>query len=151
MRKKITAIIVLIILVVIIGYFSKKDSERMEMQMNEQGNESEFSEPLAVKYQYKDGQHVFVGDLELPNPCYSYNAEITDSENSNTKNLMINYSPTGDEMCTQVITNVTYRASYIGPEDLQFKAFLNGEEKRLNAFEVPLDVNIDDFELFIKG
>lgn len=154
MWKKITTIIILIVVIVVIvviGFFSNKDPKVNESQNNQEEEQSDFLETLTVKYQYKDGVHTFVGNLELPNPCYTYNAEITDTEDPDTKNLMVTYVETEDEICAQVITNATYRVSYTGPQDLNFKAFVNGEERRLNPFEIPDDMDIDDFELFIKG
>lgn len=154
MTKKIVIIIVLIVLLGGFAFFvDKRNTENLNRQNLEQTEEeSEFTVPLAVKYQYRDGVHTFVGDIELPSNCYNYNAVIEDGEDDSTKNLAIDYERNKDvEVCAQVITTANYRISYEGPEDLKFKAFVNGEARRLNIFEIPEGENIDEFELFIKG
>jgi hypothetical protein len=153
MGKKFTIIVVLIILLGVFAFVDQKIKQNKPAPENNQTEETEdeFQLPLAIKHQYKDGKHVFVGDIELPNPCYNYNAQITDSDNPSVKNIEITYEPNGEEACTQVITTANYRVAYEGDEDLEFKAFVNGAETPLNIFEIPPQVDIEQFELFIKG
>lgn len=153
MWKRIVTIVALVVALLVVSFLVQNSNQNTaEAPILEENTEEEMIfESLVVKHQYKDGQHVFIGDIELPNPCHNYNATITDSEDSNVKNIMIEYSPNESDVCTQVITNVTWRAVYEGEENLEFQAFENGVQRRLNIFEVSEDVDIDDFEIFIKG
>jgi hypothetical protein len=54
-------------------------------------------------------------------------------------------------MCAQVITTKTFKVEYEGAEELKFEAYIGDERMRLNRFDVAPEVDIDEFELFIKG
>lgn len=154
MWKRIIIIAALIIVLLVIAFISQTlpSKEAEAPVLNQEEEMSDFTEPLTVKYQYKDGMHTFVGDIELPTPCYAYNVSIEDTNDENVKNLMIEYQEDENaEMCTQVVTNANFRVSYEGTENLDFKLFENGVPRRINMFEIPAHVDIDQFELFIKG
>ena len=138
MTKKIIIIFVLIIVLLGIIYFSnvfinKKDSDAQFEQVN---NSEKIIRTLDIKHQYQDGIHIFVGNLELPTSCHSFNVFIEEGE-VEEKNLIIEtVAPEKEEFCAQAISNKTYRAVYEGDEDLVFRAFVNGEEFGLNIFEM---------------
>jgi hypothetical protein len=152
MWKNIIIIVVLILLIA--GIVAATKSLKPPVTNDSNTEETEATEPtqtLVVKHQYKDGQHVFIGDIDLPTTCHTYNAVIQDSEYEGIKELRVDYSPSSEESCKEVITPVTFRVAYEGSEDLTFVSFVNGEEWRLNAFEVAPEIDIDQFEIFIKG
>ena len=152
MWKRIIIIVALIVLLLAIVFINSAVNVKQVEAPAEVEQEESFTEPLAVKHQYKDGQHVFVGDIELPNPCYSYNATIEESDNENVKNIVLEYKEMEEvESCVQVITNANFRVAYEGVEDLEFQLFINGQKGRLNTFEIPAHVDIEQFELFLKG
>lgn len=152
MWKRIIIIAVLIGALVTLSLLFDKYTNKVEApDFTEEEQIDENIIPLTVRHQYKDGAHTFVGDLELPSPCHAYNAFIEDGEKENIKNIIVEITEPKEEVCAQVITNVTFRVSVEGSEDLQFKAFVNGEARRLNIFDLEPEVDIDQFELFIKG
>lgn len=105
---------------------------------------------LNVKHQYKDGEHAFVGTLDLPSTCHSFNAEIVDGEMPEIK-LTVN-DPEEGVVCIQVVTKKTWKVVYQSDgEDLEFKGTLNGDPFALNLFDIAEDQDIDTVELFIKG
>jgi hypothetical protein len=151
MMKKILIIFGLIIVLVLVAFADKNIQENRPATTNEEPEET-LLETLVVKHQYKDGKHIFVGEVELPRPCLAYSASIVDTDNEKEKEILLSFSdPEGEPVCDESFRNAPYRVTYIGPEDLTFKAFVGGQEYRLNAFEIPLDQNIDDFEIFMKG
>jgi hypothetical protein len=105
---------------------------------------------LVVKHQYKDGKHIFMGDVEVPTPCHSLTASISDTSNPDLKRINITIGAE-EGMCAQVITTKTFKVEYEGAEELKFEAYIGDERMRLNRFDVAPEVDIDEFELFIKG
>jgi hypothetical protein len=106
------------------------------------------TETLNARYQYKTGQHIFIGDLVLPNPCYTFNTEIIKRENETE--IAITTQSTG-EMCIQVISEQMFKVSFEGNPDDLIIASINGELVNLNIFEIPANEDIDEIEVFIKG
>jgi hypothetical protein len=153
MWKRIIIIIVLAVVLLAISLFVQKfNSEKLEAPVIQDETVEENIMPITVRHQYKDGIHTIVGDLSLPTPCHSYNAVIEDTEDDAVKNILVEYKePEDGTGCVSVIEDVTFRVSTEGPEDLKFNIFVNGEERRLNMFDLSPDVDIDEFELFIKG
>jgi len=150
MWKRIIIIVALIVLILVVVFVNKSINTTVVDTSLPQTEENSLLETLVVKHQYKDGEHVFIGDIDLPTPCYSYNAFIQDTEDPNKKILKVETKDSG-EVCAEVITTATFRVSYKGAEDLTFTAFVNDKEYRLNSFEIPKTVDIDEFEIFIKG
>jgi len=148
--KKIITIGVLIIVLLLIAFLGGKVQEKVVPKDVVPEEEEMITETLVVKHQYQNGKHVFVGEVELPSTCYSYNAYIKASDDENTKILQIDRTTEG-EVCGERFEIATYKVVYEGPEDLRFRAFINDQEYRLNAFDIPLDQNIDDFQIFLKG
>lgn len=148
---KISVILIIILIVVWIFYAVGKDSAQNDttredlVEMEE--NRPEIS--INTKHQYKDGMHVFVGTLEIPSPCHSYNAEIVEGNPFEVK-LSIT-DPAEGEVCAQVITNRDFKVSYEASQDTQFFGTLNGEKIEFNLFEVGVDEDIDTVELYLKG
>lgn len=104
---------------------------------------------ITSKYQYRDGKHIFVGNVVLPSPCHSYNAEVKDTDGS--KEIVITISNPVDEACAAVITERNFKVEFEGPEDQEIFASLNGEVVNLNIFTIPEDEDINDIEIFFKG
>lgn len=154
MWKRIIIIAVLILVLLAITFVSQTlpSKEAEAPLINQEEQEDAFVEPLTIKHQYKDGMHTFVGDIELPTPCYAYNAFIEDTDDEKVKNIVVEYQKDENiDSCVQVITTANFRIAYEGPEDLQFNLLENGQPRRLNMYEIPDHVDIDQFEIFLKG
>lgn len=102
---------------------------------------------ITTKYQYKDGQHIFVGNLKLPTPCHTYNAEVVQKDGA----AEIRVTTEEGGVCVQQITERLFKVSFEGEQGDNIFATLNGETVNLNIFEIPEDEDIDDIEIFIKG
>jgi hypothetical protein len=159
--KKFAIIIgaLLLILLAFATYVLINKDKISEVPVDEVTNEDQLEvidesnlKSLVVKHQYKDGKHIFMGDVETGTPCYDISAIVEDTQASTTKNIKITTTNNqGENDCTQVIDTKTFKVEYEGSVDLKFIATLNGERMRLNRFDLAPEVNIDEFELFIKG
>lgn len=152
-NKNLIIVLVIVIIVLIIGFViarteeAKNPSLRDDAMLEDQG----LTETINVKHQYKDGEHVFVGTIILPTSCHSYNAEVIDSETGPEIRISIN-DPAEGQVCAQVVTERDFKVTYKSDDpDQAFRLFVNGEEYKLNLFEVSPNEDIDTFELFIKG
>jgi hypothetical protein len=159
MTKKIIAIVVLVILLFILvrfgGEMNNGGSNIVEVVQEEQSNE--IMEIFDIKHQYKEGKHTFVGSIELPTPCYVLDAKVEEFmkelESTNERSIKINFHENleGEGVCAQTIDIRPFRIEYLGKEDLKFRIFVNNKEFQLNIFEVPEHVDIDQFEIYLKG
>lgn len=105
---------------------------------------------VQLKHQYKDGEHVYAGTLDLPNACYTLNsrAEVGDATHTLiTLDTLMNT----EEMCAQVITSRDFRISVEGGDEMNVEGVLNDMAIEFNIFEVPENQDIDNFEINIKG
>lgn len=152
MKNKIIAIVILIIVLIAAIYLDRTFNKNKESVTKTETEETEPIQTLEVKHQYKEGEHVFVGTVQIPSPCHSFNAFIENPEEEGTKYLKIEINdPAEGEICAQVITDRTFKVVYPGPEDTEFKSYINDEEFRLNLFEIPAHIDIEQYELYIKG
>lgn len=145
MGKKITIILALLVILVLAVFIDSKFGSKKQIQEEQPvQEEEEFATPLVVKHQYKDGKHIFMGDIETPTPCYELETSVDGlSVNINSKQT--------SEVCAEVIDTKTFRVEIEAPENAEFKFYVNGELRRLNSFDLAPNVDIEQFELFIKG
>lgn len=133
------------------AYLYNKDKQKtLELARNETIND-QIQRPeitLNAKHQFKDGQHVFVGLVELPNPCYKISTEAIKEQDDTALN--IKYASTS-EVCAEIVTAKEFSVSFPGTVDEIIIAKLNGELVNLNIFEIPIDKNIDDVKVYNKG
>jgi hypothetical protein len=153
MDKKIWITFIVFVVAVLSGtaYYKSNQEVSNATYTREDAIKDEVQRPketINTKYQYKDGQHIFVGTLLLPTPCHSYNAEVDKRDNETEIKVT---TASSEDMCIQQITERMFKVSFEGPEDELIIASLNGEVVNLNIFEVPEDEDIDDIEVFIKG
>ncbi len=158
MKKGVFIFVVLLIISILFIIFSllkfQKNNKLEPVSREEVQNitEEEPFESLVVKHQYKDNKHIFVGDLQLPTPCHEFEVKIEDTNDPNIKNINFFTKQNNEqETCAQIVTPKAFRIEYTGPENLEFKAFIDKIPRRLNIFNLAPDVDIDEFELFIKG
>lgn len=154
MKNKNLIIIFIIVIVVLIISFVVIRSEKVTNPSPREdavNDSKELTETFNLKHQYKDGEHVYAGSIQLPSPCHSFNAEIVETDNDPEIRITIN-QPEQDQVCTQVITERDFKVVYPSEnEEQNFRFFINDKEYKLNLFEVSPEEDIDSVNLFIKG
>jgi hypothetical protein len=153
MDKRIWISVVVLLIIFFGGTALYKNAQNQdELQYTrEEAIEDEVSRPkqtLNAKYQYKDGMHIFIGDITLPTPCHSYNAQV-DQRDIETEIVVT--TTESDEVCAQVTTQKQFKVQFEGQKDDLIIASLNGEVVNLNIFEIPDDQDINEIEIDIKG
>ena len=156
MSKKtlIITIIVSVIALILLAIYSNYSKSTPEYTNREQALQDLVERPdvtINVKHQYKEDVHTYLGKIETPTPCHSYNAEIINNEGEKIINLT--YEESRNKVCSQVVTERDFKVSFQGSESdaNSVIARLNGQLINLNIFEVPQSQNIEDFQIFIKG
>lgn len=149
MKKTIIILILISIAILAIAFMIKARVAEAPTPRDEaiQQDEKRYAKTIDVKHQYKNGEHNFVGKIEVPTPCYVAVARV---ENGNTPELKIETKDSG-EICAQVITDAVFFAKFKGDENQKFIATLNGEPVNLNLFEIDADQDINSVDIFIKG
>jgi hypothetical protein len=106
---------------------------------------------VQVKHQFKNGQHTYVGSIDLPNACYRLDSDIQTIANTDSAKINLSTYTNNEEMCAQVVTSRSFRLTLDDTRKLVVTGMLNGKPMELNIFEVPADQDIDAFEINIKG
>jgi len=152
MNNKILWGALLVIIITTIGTYiynqNKQDNlvEERNDAINQEVQRPEIT--LNAKHQFKNGKHIFVGQVELPTPCHI----VIPSVQKNQNETIINIDTKSDaEVCAQVITNKEFRVTFDGTAEENIIAKLNGELVNLNLFEIDADQNIDEVDIFNKG
>lgn len=151
-NKFLWGTLLVIALVSVSAYLYNKDKQKILDKARDEAITDQVQRPeitLNTKHQFKDNQHIFVGSVELPNPCYKISTEVTKEQNETVLN--ISYASTSAEVCIEVVTSKEFRVSFEGKSDDVIIAKLNGELVNLNIFEIPLDKNIDEVKVYNKG
>lgn len=152
MNNKILWGLLLVAAIILIGaYTYNKDKQKTldqnrDLAIADQVKKSSIT--INTKHQFKNDQHLFVGFVELPNPCYTITTGIERVAEETIIN--VNYA-SSSEVCAEVITEKEFRVSFAGKIDEIIIAKLNGEIVNLNIFEVSADKNIDEVKIFNKG
>ena len=111
-------------------------------------------EKVEIKEQYKDSTYTFGGTVDVPTPCHSLATKT--NKVSETKYLIIvdTISPKQGVVCAQgaqVISQKSYKVSFEAPANIEVTVIIDGVEYQTNRFLVPLNENIDLFQLEVKG
>lgn len=106
---------------------------------------------ITAKHAYRNGEHIFVGELPLPTPCHILETTATASEDG--KSVRIDFRPSlgAGEMCAQVITPARFKVSVKADKDAAITATLSGQVVTLSIIEALPGEDLDAFELYIKG
>ncbi len=150
--KKVVNFVVTIIILVALGfgiYYLIGGSGSKAPAPKVSGNDYYVSQ-IDVKHQYKDGKHIYVGSVDLPNACYKLESNI--SKTSNTEGLLtLSTSVNNEEFCAEVVSTKVFRTEISAESTFNLKGVLNGKELQLNIFEVPVGMDIDGFQINVKG
>jgi hypothetical protein len=150
--KKIGNIIVTIVVLLALGFgiyylVSRNDTNAAPQPI---AGSDYYVSVVQVKHQFKNGEHTYVGSLDLPNACYRLDSSITKTNDASAIiNLMTAMNT--EEACAQTVTTRTFRLQVDGAMNLSVTGLLNGKAVDLNMFEVPAGQDIDLFEINIKG
>lgn len=99
---------------------------------------------IRALYKYQENTHTLIGEIELPNPCYEINTNI--SKEGNETEIEITKQMDTDMMCAQVITSKRFRVDFEGERDDLIIASLDGDLVNLNIFEFPADEDLEKAE-----
>jgi hypothetical protein len=144
--------IVFILMLIVVIFLNKNKVNQNDIVLpDDLQNEIRPEITLDAKYQYKDGVHFFVGSVETPTPCYSVRTDINNDGAVKEINIIVQEPEDQDMMCSQVITEQSFRASFAGDRDDLIIATLNGEIVNLNLFEINEAENLEDFIIYNKG
>lgn len=110
-------------------------------------------ETITAQHQFKDGRHIIAGELALPTPCHALDSKaVLIDGNAATVELQFTVNPPADgEMCAQVVTPARFKVTFEAPENASITATLNGNPAPLNLMDVGPGVDLDEFEVYIKG
>lgn len=106
---------------------------------------------ITAKQFYIDGEHTFVGEIEMPTPCdlLEVSAEIRESF---PEQIVLNFSVINTaEMCAQVITSQRFSVSASASDKALVSATFMGRPVELNLVPALPGETPEEFELFIKG
>lgn len=152
MKKTIITVVSLLIvlLVLIYGYEFTFNKPLLESPIISEEVES-YVPTIEVKEQYKDSVYTFVGDIQVPTPCHSLKSKVTMISETLYQIEVTTISPSSDTICAQVLTDKSYKVSFEAEQDIVVTVLIDGVEYRTNRFLIPLDQNIETFNLEIKG
>lgn len=150
MKNNQIKLILLVVLIILIGsiffVYPKYSHDNGSNNKNpETINESE-QKILTLRHQFKDGEHTFVGQLDVPTPCHTVLARVLPSN----KSLIEITTKSKEEVCAQTVTNKSFGVKFEGEKDTVFSATLNGQPIEINIIDISLDKDIYD-PVFIKG
>lgn len=152
MNTKIIAVIILLIVLGAGVYGYEAISKKSIVESPSALEESNESLPiLDIKEQYRDGKFTFAGDVQAPTPCNTVTSEaVLNGDNSYQIQITIKDLPQ-DAVCADVITDKEYSVTFEASQNAQISATINEKPYELNRFSVPLDQDINTYELHIKG
>ncbi len=110
--------------------------------------ENKPKQTIDVKYQYRDGAHIFVGKLDLPTTCHDLKNKVVTKDQ--VTEIYLDVVDSG-EICAQVISPESYVVNVLAPKDQTIIFYLNNEVVNLNIYEIPDDQDINEIIIFNKG
>lgn len=149
-------VVALIVVGLVFWYRSTSSSDAIAPRDSEtvQNAPSETAEaPMRIiaKHQFKDGLHIVAGEVSVPTPCHSLDAQARALSPASSQ-ISINFTTaTQGDICAQVITQARFKVEFDGPENAQISATWNGKPAVLNLIPVAAGEDLVDFDIFIKG
>ena len=98
-----------------------------------------------------DGEHTFVGELELPTPCDLL--EVTSGvQESYPEQITLDFKVINNaEACAQVVTTQRFMVTAAASSEATVRAVFMGRSVELNLIPAAAGETPEEFELFIKG
>ncbi len=111
------------------------------------GNSDQKEILLKVLHQYKNGAHVYVGELELPTPCHTIEAESVVLESYPEQVKVVLSTKEGVGICTQVVTSRKFKVAFQASKEANVSISFNGESARFEIEEAPPTLNLEAMPL----
>jgi hypothetical protein len=151
MKKTIITIISLVVVLAIVTYAYEFIFKKPIIESPTQEQQEVSSTPIEIKEQYKNSTYTFVGSLSVPTPCHTLTTKVNKVSDSGYQIEVTTQDPPEGQICAQVISEKSFKTSFVAPENITVTLLINGVEYPANRFEVPLDQNIDTYEFEFKG
>lgn len=106
---------------------------------------------ITAKHFIIDGEHTFVGEIELPTPCDLL--QVTSAvQESYPEQITLDFTVINNaEVCAQVVTMQRFMVSASASPEAKVTARFMGRDVELNLIPALKGETPDEFELFIKG
>lgn len=104
-------------------------------------------ERITAKHQYKDGNHIIAGEVNMPTPCYILNVSARVAGEQVTLDFV---SETNGDVCAEVITTERFKVDFSAGENAVIKATWNGQPVELNLIPAGANEDLVNFEIFVK-
>lgn len=156
-NKTITIVSLLIMVAAIVFgvtvYYSYFSDSEVVVTPEEEEEFGFVPDVVDVRHQFKDGAHIFVGEVAMPTPCDLLETDsIVQVREPKSDLLTLQFNVINEaEACAQVITPARFKLTAGAGEDAEVVATWNGKAVRLNLIEVGPEEDIDSFEVYIKG
>jgi len=106
---------------------------------------------IDATHYFIDGEHTFVGELNMPTPCDLLEGGAVVME-SYPEQIRLDFTVINTaDSCTQVITSQRFMVSASASEEATVTATFMGREVELNLIPASPGETPDEFEVFIKG
>lgn len=152
MKKTIITIISLLVVLLVFLYGYEFVFKKPIIESPTISKDTDLYVPTTeLKEQYKDSVYTFVGNIQVPTPCHTIQSKVNVIADSTYQIEVITVPPVAGTICAEVITNKTYKVSFEAGKNITVTSRINGIEYKTNRFVIPLDKNIDTFNLEIKG
>lgn len=95
---------------------------------------------LLLNHGYREGHHLYSGEIKMPNSCYSINSRITMI--NAPKSIATIHLTSVDErlkytVCSQISSGIPFDVLIDGPEDMAVQLFVDGKERTFTLNPVP--------------
>jgi hypothetical protein len=115
------------------------------------GQAAPVHETITAKHQYKNGDHIVAGEVNLPTPCHILTTDARVAESFPEQVTIDFVSTTSADMCAQTVTTARFKVDFKASEQAVIKATWNGQPVTLNLILVSPDENLENFEIYMKG
>lgn len=151
MTAWIVGVVVIVLLALGIYWLATPNAPKTTDTNTPPTTQDDYVQMVNVKHQFKDGRHVYVGEIDLPTPCHNLTSGYSKDANSTTAYTLVFTSVSTADMCAQVVTSKPFKVSFEAMPQIVISGTLNGKKLRLNLFEVPANQDLNSFNINIKG
>jgi hypothetical protein len=147
--KLITWLIVaIVVMMVVYGFYSSYSTKPAEP--NPATNiTTETESVVLIRHQYKNGKHTFIGEIDLPNPCYSVSTEkLAAQKGSYTLNIKTKTTSAG---CITVVTAYPFKITVEAAKLATFTFTKDGAPFRYTIVEAGAAEDLEKFDPYVKG
>lgn len=160
-EKKIAIVSAVIALVLVLGglvywqtmtpFSTKNQSASVLNSQLAQSAAQPAHETITAKHQYKNGNHIVAGEVNMPTPCDILTVNTRVAESFPEQVTIEFVSTRSSDVCAQVITPVRFRVDFKASAQAVIKATWNGQPVVLNLIPVSANENLENFQIYMKG